>query len=207
MAWAPGYASTAELAAQVRISDTADDVQLSMAITAASRAIDHACHRQFGQLAAVEARYYTARWDREGIRWVVDVDDYMTTTGLVVTIDLNGLNSYDYTVSSSYLLPRPANAVAKQRPYTQLAIHRLSAIQPYGWPEQVEVTARWGWTAVPSAVKQACLLQASRFLSRRDSPYGIAGSPSEGSEMRLLARLDPDVAVVMAPYRRWWGAV
>ena len=70
----------------------------------------------------------------------------------------------------------------------------------------MKVTARWGWAAVPSTIKQATLLQASRLLARRDAPFGIAGSPDVGSEIRLLARVDPDVAVAVAPYRRWWGA-
>lgn len=60
---------------------------------------------------------------------------------------------------------------------------------------------------IPAGVTQACLLQASRFFARRYSPFGIAGSPENGSELRLLSRVDPDVAVVLAPYRVWWGAV
>jgi hypothetical protein len=66
----------------------------------------------------------------------------------------------------------------------------------------VRVTALWGWSAVPPAIEQATLLQASRLLIRRDSPYGVAGSPEAGTEIRLLARLDPDVDVAVAPYRR-----
>jgi hypothetical protein len=43
-------------------------------------------------------------------------------------------------------------------------------------------------------------MQASRLLSRRDAPFGIAGSPEMGSEMRLLAKLDPDVDLLVQPY-------
>ena len=50
--------------------------------------------------------------------------------------------------------------------------------------------------------QEATLLQASRLAARRDSPFGVAGSPDAGSEMRLLARVDPDVAVALEPYRR-----
>jgi len=67
------------------------------------------------------------------------------------------------------------------------------------------VTALWGWTEVPQAVKAATLLQVARFAARRDSPYGIAGSPDEGGEMRLLAALDPDLRTSLRPYvRRAW---
>ena len=45
----------------MHITDTDDDVQIALAVTAASRAIDRRTNRQFGLVAAPEARYYTAR--------------------------------------------------------------------------------------------------------------------------------------------------
>jgi hypothetical protein len=69
--WAPSYASTEELAAFVRVGDTADDAQLALALATASRAIDQATDRQFGQAPAPVARFYPApRWDRRHLRWV-----------------------------------------------------------------------------------------------------------------------------------------
>jgi hypothetical protein len=64
------------------------------------------------------------------------------------------------------------------------------------------VTAVWGWTAVPTSVKQATLLQASRFHKRRHAPFGVAGSPEMGSEIRLLSRVDPDVSVALRDFNR-----
>jgi hypothetical protein len=63
------------------------------------------------------------------------------------------------------------------------------------------VTAKWGYAAaIPKSVIEANLLQASRLFSRRQSPYGVAGSPDLGGELRLLAKVDPDVAVLLARY-------
>ena len=59
---------------------------------------------------------------------------------------------------------------------------------------------------VPDGVKVATLLQAARYFKRRESPYGIAGSPEMGSEMRLRAELDPDVINLVRPFRAWWAA-
>lgn len=210
MAWAPAYASASELASLVRIGDTADDAQLALAIETASRAIDHATGRQFGQVAAPEVRYYTARWDRRAYRWTVEVDDLMTTTGLAMAVDILDRGDYPYAVDVSYVRERPSNAVAKGMPWTELTIVPTSPVQFSEVRDAIRVTARWGWTAVPVAVKEATLLQASRLLSRRDSPFGVAGSPDAGGEarpVRLLPRVDPDVAVAVARYRRWWGAV
>ncbi len=85
---------------------------------------------------------------------------------------------------------------------------------PLGFNGGIKATAPWGWAAVPGAVHYAALLQASRFLGRRDSPYGVAGSPprrDSGSgisvaakEMRLMDVLDPDVAASLDIFRRDW---
>jgi hypothetical protein len=58
MAWAPDYTTPEDLANFVRIGDTADDVQLGLAIAVASRTIDGptGCNRQFGKLDTAAAR-------------------------------------------------------------------------------------------------------------------------------------------------------
>ena len=206
MSWAPIYVSTTELAAYTRIGDVDDDAQIELATTAASRAVDQRCRRQFGLLDAVEARYYTARWVCPLLRWVVDIDDLMSTAGLVVAVALDDELDYtDGTITGYDLLP--VNAAADGRPWSQLAVRSGSSVQPNCTVNGVRVTARWGWPGIPDPIRQACLLQASRLLSRRDSPFGVAGSAEMGSEVRLLARLDPDVAVAVRPFRRVWGAV
>lgn len=204
--WAPDYADTSELASLVRVEDTLDDAQLALALSTASRSIDNACGRQFGLLAAVEDRYYSARWDPVRCRWVVPIDDLMTATGLVVVVDTLDDLTYAGAISNAYVQKAPINAAAKGKPWTELVVHRTSSVQPTWTENAVKVTARWGWSSVPTAIKQATLLQASRLLARRDSPYGVAGSSELGSELRLLAKVDPDVMVAIAPYRRWWGA-
>jgi hypothetical protein len=204
MAWAPSiYATEGELTAHARIGDQVDDAQVFTALAAASRAIDQRCNRQFGRVPVVEARDYVPRWSRARGGWLVPIDDLMTTTGLVVAVDQDGDGVHE-TVSTSYRL-RPSNAVAKGQPWTELLLPAAAA--GARTPYSVRVTALWGWPGVPDAVRQACLLQASRLLARRDAPFGIAGSPESGSELRLLSRLDPDVAVAVEPYRRRvWAA-
>lgn len=200
MAWAPDYCSVEELAAFLRIDDGADDTQLSLAIAAASRAVDRACGRQFGLLAAPEDRYYSARWNEHRQRWVVEIDDLMTLTGLTVSFDTDDDGTYPGVVDNYQL--KPVNAAANGRPWTELVVHPTSTVLPTDLIDGVEVQARFGWTAVPGAVTAATLLQASRVAARRDSPFGVAGSPQEGSEVRLLARLDPDVEVALRDYKR-----
>lgn len=190
MAWAPDYAEASDLTAYTRIPDESDDAQIALALSTSSRAVDRYCGRQFGLVAAPEVRYYKALFDRNRRKWTVQIDDLMTTTGLLLDGE---------PVVSPVLLPR--NAAAKGRPWTELVLDTEPADV-----DEVAVTARWGWTTVPVSVKYATLQQAARFLKRRDAPFGVAGSPDAGSEIRLLAKVDPDVAVALNPFVRWWGA-
>ena len=190
--WEPDYATVPELKAYVSIpaDDTVDDTELAGKITAASRSIDDHCHRQFGQVDAPEERVFTAQARARGA--VVIVDDLMDVTGLAIESD-------GTTVTAERLTPR--NAPAKGRPYTRLWLPRGVTCEVDG----IAVTALWGWSAVPATIKEATLLQASRLLKRRDAPFGVAGSPELGSEIRLLAKVDPDVAVMVHRYVRRGG--
>lgn len=201
MAWAPDYVTLSKLKNFVRVNDTADDEELALDVTAASRAVDRFCGRQFGLAGSAVERYYTARYDRERRRWFVPIDDLMDSTGLVVTIDPDG----SATTTTAYrLLPR--NAAADDRPWTELHILPSSPVTPDGTEGGVKIAANWGWSAVPAAVEKATLLQASRLSVRRDAPLGVAGSPEVGSEIRLLAKLDPDVQMLLYGYRKWVAA-
>lgn len=193
MAWAPDYVSVDDLSDYLRIPDIDDDVQLGLAAAAASRAVDQECARQFGQIAAAEPRIYTARYDHGRYRWVLDIDDLQDATGLAVDVDGTAVATFQL---------EPVNATADGIPWTRILFTPDSEAIPSSSPYRAEVTAKWGWTAVPTIVQQATMLQASRFFTRRNAPFGIAGSPDQGSEMRLLARVDPDVAVILRPVRR-----
>lgn len=204
MAWKPDYITSAQYKAYARIGDTTDDTEISTAITAASRAIDRSCGRQFGQVASVEQRTYEAEWDRHRSRaaWIVTIDDLDTTTGLIVSYtDNSGVTTTitDYTLE-------PRNAVKEGKVYTRLVFGTNAETYPTHRFPDVDMTALWGWSAFPTTVIQATKLQTHRFIKRRDSPYGIAGSPADGSEIRLLARVDPDVELMLGDYRRRWGA-
>lgn len=192
--WKPDYITAEQLKAYRNVDDAADDTVYAAAVTAASRAIDNHCNRQFGKTDAAQERAYTAWYHYELGRWVVDIDDLQTATGLVVTV--GGTAVTVYTLA-------PVNAVLDGMAWTQLVFGASAEAQPCGALGEVLITADpWGWGAVPVPVVNAAYLQGSRFVSRRKSPYGIAGSPDQGSELRLLNRVDPDVGVSLRGYRR-----
>jgi hypothetical protein len=199
MAWAPDYITDDQLKGYQQIVDDVDDAEIAWAITTASRAIDEACGRQFGLVALVEQRRYTPRWSSARGRWVVSVDDFQTVTGLLVhLVDHDDEDVQDLV--SGTVRKLPFNATAEGRPWEKLVLPADLAM--FGDEGEVAVTARWGWTTVPVAIEQATALQAARFLARRSAPFGVAGSPDTGSEMRLLAKVDPDVKVSVGTYER-----
>jgi hypothetical protein len=209
MAWAPDYATTAELKAHLRITDTADDTALGYALTSASRAIDHEAGRQFGAEGAAVARTYTY----DPCLYIDDlpaisIDDLSSTTSLVVAVDDSDAGTYPttLTIGTDFTL-WPYNASRDGKPWTHLLTRTTSAYRFPRYPNSIRVTGLFGWAAVPSAVKTACLIQAARFFVRRDAAFGVAGSPEAGSELRLLDRLDPDVALLVSSVKRHWGAV
>ncbi len=203
MAWEPDYITVAQLKADWRDEESIDDVQYQRAVTSASRAIDLFTHRQFGKTAAPEARYYSPWYDEDLRMWVAWIDDMQSTTGIAVALDTSGDNTYTATLDASDYVLRPRNAVVKNRPFTQLAILPGASSQPLRQPDTLRVTVNvWGWTSIPLTIETAAGLQASRFATRRDAPFGIVGSPESKNQMRLKAELDPDVQVMVQEYQR-----
>lgn len=194
MTWAPDYVTSPELKSYLHIDDSADDVFVALWITTASRNVDDYCGRQFGKVAAAEDRYYPTFYDRPERAWFAEIDDLQDITGLTLT-DENGTA----VAGPGYVL-LPRNAAVNGKPYERVKLTSWSGGELTGH-------APWGWSAVPSAVKIGLQLQAARLAARRDSPFGIAGSPTEGSEIRLLAQLDPDFRTALKPFvREWWAA-
>ena len=192
MAWKPDYILESDLRSFLRIGDMQDDTFIDYAITTASRAIDKHCNRQFGQVTAAEQRRYSMYPNASRGRYVVPMDDLGDDTSFAVQFNSAAVTTYEL---------EPFNALLEGKVYTRVTFDPQD-LTPKGDQGEIYLTGKWGWTAFPVAVTQAALIQASRIFNRRTSPYGIAGSPEMGSELRLLARVDPDVAVSLADYRR-----
>lgn len=204
MAISNGYATLAELKSYVAIpsGDTADDTLLELAVEAASREIDTFCGRRFWVDPSVVARYYTAT-DGDA----VDIPEGIsTTTGLIIKTDDDDDGTYEttWTANTDYRL-EPINAAANGEPWTRIVAvgDRLFPTTIY---RGVEITSKAGWATVPTPVKQACLILASKLFKRKDSPFGVAGSAEYGSELRILAG-DRDAERLLGQYRRPWVVV
>ncbi len=184
MPWAPTYADLVDLADFVRASP--DDPWLADYAAAASRSVDGVCGRQFGKLDAPASWVYphdTAIPFRG--RWLVPVLDTHSVVGVGITVD-------GAVVSGAVW--GPASCTLDGTPFTTLSLAERPG---------ADITMSGvglGWASVPPAVTAAVRLQVHRWHTRRESPFGVAGSPSEGgsADMRLTAVLDPDVRAMVA---------
>lgn len=205
MAIANGYCTLAQVKAALRISDTVDDTLLEGSIESASRLIDGYCNRSFWNQGTA-TRIYTARDP-----YFCMVDDFTTISALNTSVLSPG------TFEVSWILPggtakadvqlEPLNAVIEATPWSY---DRLRAVGRYFFPTLttnygqqalVQVTANWGWSAIPKVIEQATIIQASRLFKRLDSPLGVAGFGDMGA-MRVSRYLDPDVEQLVMPYRK-----
>lgn len=193
MSWAPDYVTSVELKNYLKIQHDSDDAFVSLWITTASTNVNDYCGRQFGLVDSPEERKYASVWDRHLGCYVAEIDDLMDTSGFAL-VDVNGDAVTDYEFG-------PDNALQKGKPYERILTSvcgKLAATAPWGWDQAA---------AGPKVAKMGLLLQAARLAARRDSPFGISGSPGEQGEIRLLAQLDPDFRTSLKPFRReWWAA-
>ena len=192
-----GYITLANLKTYLKIDDSVDDVLLEKIVESASRSIDRIANRRFYLDAAASARTY-----RPNGYMTVFVDDFGSTTGLVVKTDPDGTGTYQttLTLNSDYIV-EPTNAAASGRPYTKLTIvgPNTFSLPVNNWP-QAQVTAKWGWPSVPDDIVEACYILSADLYKRRDSIGGVLGLSELGAiRMSPLGR---DIAAIVRAYRR-----
>jgi hypothetical protein len=192
------YATLSQVKSALRITDQIDDSLLNTAISSASRWVDGWCDRTFVKATAtVTSRDYTPK-ERFG---VLQIDDAVEITEVRIDDDLD--RTFSVTLQSIDFLALPSNATSYG---LALPFNRLLTYEDGYWPlfrnqPTVRVFARYGWPEVPDAVREATILQASRLFTRLDSPLGVAGFGDMGA-MRVSRFVDPDVEMLLAPYRR-----
>ena len=190
MAIVNGYCLLADYKTAVGISDTTDDTDIEQAIETASRQIDGIVGRgrKFWQDSTVVARtYYPSESNR------VWVDDISTLTGLIVKVDQddNGTFETTLTINTDFIV-EPVNAAAEYpvRPYESIRLlnNALSSFPclSSGRPS-VQVTAKFGWSAVPDAIERACINQAKTVFKGVDAQNDTVLVSAEGFAVRLPA--------------------
>jgi hypothetical protein len=188
---APWYASVEQLKARLGdMPDGYDDGVLHQALDAASRAIDNLTRRRF--YAETATRYLTAM----GYETVL-VPDLLDLTSVATDDDTDG--TYETTWDADVFDLQP-----DQPPYQQLVIVPWHTSWFSLRRRSIAVTGSWGYSAdTPAPITEACLLMAVRLFQRKNAPYGVVGTTSEfGTRFTSLPPIDPDVELLIKPYKR-----
>lgn len=196
MALGDDYITAADLRTRLGVTVGTEDAILEAAATAASRAVETHCRRQFNLAATATPRRY-----RPDTGTLLTVDDIATTTGLLVEVDNDGDGEFETTWTAADYELEPLDGVVDG--VEGWPFWTLRAVGSRRWPcsdrATVRVTAQWGWQAVPAPVVEATKIVASELYKLKDAPLGVAGFGDFGV---VRVRENPMAATKLAPYVR-----
>lgn len=178
-------------ASLTKITANDKDELIEASIRAACRMIDRRTGRRFYTDAVASARTFPVVGQslyRDGDQ-VLLVDDIASADGLAVASGRTG----SWSAVTGWETG-PDNALAYGSAVTEL-------VGAAGWlpaSGRLQVTAVWGWPAVPDEIAEAARLLAARLYKRKDSPEGVLGSSEWG--VSRVSRTDPDVEALIAPF-------
>jgi hypothetical protein len=186
------YADVNEYKQRVGKTSGDDDLALLDQLKAISRFIDIRLDRFFTQDAAVVVRTFDGNGNTR--LWLPDI---ASTTGLVVKVDLNA--DYDFTDSNETLTinthfwvgPHNADKGPEVWPWEYLEIVPNNSVLSI-WPSQVravQVTAKFGWPAVPNAIKELTI-GIVRYLRDLEQAGGTLALQNIEGVIQLSSRLN-----------------
>lgn len=183
------YLTLAELKATLSLSsETYADADIGQSITAASRAVDQYCDRFFWKDTSDATRKYTPIASD-----FVYVDDLSQAPTSVTSQGTTLVRDTDYALAS-------ANGSLDGEPYERLVAVAASFARFV--PDSLVVVGKFGWPAIPSQVKTATTILATRLLRRaREAAFGVVGVGFEGIAVRIVA-VDPDLRMLLGPLRK-----
>lgn len=194
-----GYCTLAELKGYAEhFTDSVDDTQLTEVILQASRAVEQHCSRQFNKQTGATAKVFYP-----DNRWLATVEDFYTTASLVIAVDGGNDGTYEITWAATDYQLEPLNQVVAGE--TGWAFNRIRAVGSQTFPcvysnqrAPLQVTAQWGWNAVPTNIKVATTYLAMETFKLKGAPFGVANTDQFGP---IRVRDNPKVMRMLEPYR------
>ena len=196
------YATVAELASHLGLSDAINqsgqmvdatrNARYQLALDTATSMIDQDTGRVFTSTVATKALMSSG----ETLLMVPDLVSVST-----LKVDGDGDGTYETTLAAADYELLSFNETHSGWPYQ--AIQRIDDHWPLpswgGRRKLVQIAGTWGWSAVPSAIKQACLIMAARQVARGNASLGVQGVSDFGPFS--IRNNDPDYANLIGPYR------
>lgn len=163
------------LVGQANANLTGQDEQFEDAVNTASREIESYCARQFNKATDASAREF-----EPDNSYSCYVDDFWTTSGLVVKLDSSGDGTFATTLTAAQYELSPANGVVDGM--TGWPFYKIRLLNGLRFPcsysgrsRVLQVTAKWGWADVPAPVRAATKIMAAETWKLKDAPFGVLG--------------------------------
>ncbi len=197
------YATAEEYRTRSTQSVSEGDDTLLTQLAAVSRYLDQRLRRFFTRDAAVVVRTL----DGDGQRRLY-VPDIATATGLIVKVDLDGDFDFDnadetLTLNTHFWVgPADADKGPEVWPFEYLEIipgnGRLNV-----WPEQaraVQITASFGWPAVPGAIKEATISVTHQLRDMHE-----AGATLTLQSIETAVAVSPNMSALLLDIERQYA--
>lgn len=206
---------------------TNEQAVLEVAVESASRLIDEYTNRFVGSFSQSSVTSTTSRIYAPQSATICYIDD--VAGSVTVATDENGDGIFETVWGATDFQLEPLNGPSRGRPYNSVRavstryfpsyetasgwvsisggnrfFYAPGAVLPFGpHPREalVQVTSsQWGWPSVPTAIKQATVIQAAMIYQTKDAPAGLMGTPDMGL-LRYPTGLHPQAKLLVEPYR------
>jgi len=194
-----GYTTLARLKDRMDNQSSGSDTNLEEAIESASREIDGntMCGRQFYKVTDV--RRIASPYGGYCL-WVPDIVHSTITSVKIDTTD-DGTFDATWVEGTDFVVEPYAGELSAgvQFPITQLIA--LGSAWPSAGrrPRRVEISADFGWAAIPDPIRQACLELAAFRFKLKDAALGVAGFGEFGD---IKIKDLPTIKKIVQPYAR-----
>ncbi len=213
MAISSFYGSAALYRSVADKDDQSENTEIEGDLTAVSRYLDRMLGRFFTKDASAVIRlFYSAAggainpeaenpWKGLPRSRLLAVDD-MAAAPTKIRVDESRNNTFSRTLSASdyQLMPLNADKGPEAWPWNQLYLPAYSSL--LGWPgdTQVEITAQWGWAAIPKPIEiGACHLTA---LLRLETPRSVTSRSDVGDILGASREAQGIISDLARQYKR-----
>ncbi|HXH82565.1 MAG TPA: hypothetical protein VNN07_06505 [Candidatus Tectomicrobia bacterium] len=211
MAVTDSYATPAEYRTALDKIDTSDDVDIEADLLTVSRLIDRWCGRHFTSDSSATTRSFVAGatgpvypeaenpWRYARGNALLEVDD-LAAAPTQVLVDENGDGVAETPYTDYDLWPLNAMAGSELRPYTALMLRPTASRLVWPPGRRVTITARWGWPAVPMAIRRACIHLTG--ILRLETPRAVRRTTETGEILQATRQARDIIDELVRQYGR-----
>ena len=197
------YASATTYRDLISKTDTAEDAEIDSDLKAVSRYLDRRLGRFFTKDASAVARTYMRGPHTDPrILWVDDIA--ASPTSIKIDDDNDGSFADETALAAAdfELWPLNAGKGAEPQPWTMIYLPKSGS--KGNWPagHRVEVTAQWGWPAIPDAIVRATAHLTA--ILRLETPRATRRIPELGDVVEASREAQSIVRELAGAYRRVW---